>query len=403
MRHLTLHAGRGVRRLSIMALLPVLAVASAWAQDKGRTDNLPELRLSTAQGPAFPLGKAAERWAALINEPAGRAFDVKVFPGATLAGRDPTREFGILKDGPADLAVGSALAWSAQFPAAGVYALPWLAPERHQQEALVASAALLDLVVKRAAMAEVVVLAVAPAGDRVLATIKAPVRTPADASGLRVRVPGVALTIDTYAALSAQPLALDFAAAQAAFAAGTLDGQDALRLGPAIPYRAARGHALGCICRRDDLRRAAPGMEWLDRGAARARAHCRAGCGKRGADRGARGCGAGRPGEAGRHRGKAGTCAACRISRGGAECLDQVDTGHWSRTCGGGGGSGRRGARPGDARGIVPRQRPGGGTLAGTCGGISTTRSAMSHDCHSSLPAPASTARAAAAPGGRTA
>lgn len=228
MRHFTLHAGRGVRRLSILALLPCLAVASAWAQDKGKTGNLPELRLSTAQGPAFPLGKAAERWAALINEPAGRAFDVKVFPGATLAGRDPTREFGILKDGPADLAVGSALAWSAQFPAAGAYALPWLAPEAHQQEALVASAALLDLVVKRAATAEVVVLAVAAAGDRVLATIKLPVRTPVEASGLRVRVPGVALTIDTFAALSAQPLALDFAAAQAAFAAGTLDGQDAL-------------------------------------------------------------------------------------------------------------------------------------------------------------------------------
>jgi TRAP-type C4-dicarboxylate transport system substrate-binding protein len=126
------------------------------------------------------------------------------------------------------MAVGSALAWSAQFPSAGVYTLPWLAPEAPQQEALAGNAALLDLVAKRAAFADVVVLAVAAAGGRVLATAKGPVRTPVEAAGLRIRVPGVPLAIDTYAALGAQPQALDFAAAQAAFMSGSLDGQDAL-------------------------------------------------------------------------------------------------------------------------------------------------------------------------------
>jgi TRAP-type C4-dicarboxylate transport system substrate-binding protein len=126
------------------------------------------------------------------------------------------------------MAVGSALAWSAQFPSAGVYTLPWLAPEAAQQEALAGNAALLDLVARRAAFADVVVLAVAAAGGRVLATAKGPVRTPVEAAGLRVRVPGVPLAIDTYAALGAQPQALDFAAAQAAFMSGALDGQDAL-------------------------------------------------------------------------------------------------------------------------------------------------------------------------------
>jgi TRAP-type C4-dicarboxylate transport system substrate-binding protein len=106
--------------------------------------------------------------------------------------------------------------------------LPWLAPEAPQQEALAGNAALLDLVAKRAAFADVVVLAVAPVGSRVLATSKHAVRTPADAAGLRVRVPNVPLAIDTYAALSAQPQALDFAAAQSAYASGALEGQDAL-------------------------------------------------------------------------------------------------------------------------------------------------------------------------------
>lgn len=216
------------RRLHFIPLLLGVMGAGAWAQDKGNAPALPELKLSVAQSPAFPLGNAAARWAALINEHAARAFEVKTFPGATLAGRDPVREFGALRDGPADLAVGSALAWSAQFPAAGAYSLPWLATEAPQQEALVASRVVFDLVAARAVLANVIVLAVAPAGDRVLTTAKNPVRTPAEAAGIRLRVTGVPLAIDTFAALSMQPRSLDFVAAQAAFGAGTLDGQDAM-------------------------------------------------------------------------------------------------------------------------------------------------------------------------------
>ncbi len=68
---------------------------------------------------------------------------------------------------------------------------------------------------------------IAPLGERVVATGKGALRTPADAAGLRVRVPANPLLIETYAALGARPESLDFAQAQAAFAAGTLDGQDA--------------------------------------------------------------------------------------------------------------------------------------------------------------------------------
>ncbi|MEP7327906.1 MAG: TRAP transporter substrate-binding protein DctP [Betaproteobacteria bacterium] len=213
------------RRIFVF-VLAWFAATGAFAQDQAAA--APELKLSVAQSPAFPLGKAAARWAELLNEPAARSFGIKLYPGVTLAGRDPTREFGALKDGLADLAVGSALAWSAQFPPAGVYALPWLTADTVSQEALAGSSAVFDLVAARAVYADVIVLAVAAAGDRVLTTTKNPVRTPTEAAGLKLRVSGVPLSIDTYAALTAQPQALDFAAAQTAFLAGTLDGQDAL-------------------------------------------------------------------------------------------------------------------------------------------------------------------------------
>ena len=216
--------------LKALCVFAALAAFSVNAQDKLApvATKPPELKLSTALAPAFPLGRAGERWAKLINESAGGAFAIKQYPGATLASRDPQREFVALREGAADLAVGSALSWSMQIAALGVYALPWLADEPHELAALVSDAALRDLIVARLDAAGVVALAFAALGDRVLATVKSAVMTPSDLTGLRVRVLPIPMMIDTYAALGAVPLAMSYADAQRAFTAGTLDGQEAM-------------------------------------------------------------------------------------------------------------------------------------------------------------------------------
>jgi TRAP-type C4-dicarboxylate transport system substrate-binding protein len=226
-------------RRAACCAIAALACVAALAQDK--VDKPVELKLSVAQSAAFPLGKAAERWAQLVNENVAGGFDVRSYPGAVLAGRDPLREFGALRDGAADLAVGSALAWSAQLPQFGVYSLPWLAPEPREQEALATDAAVRDGVAARAALAGVVVLAIVPLGDRVLATVKSAVRTPADVSGLRLRVVANQLVIETLATLGASPQSMSFADAQAGLAGGTLDGQEA----PASTLAATRIAASG--------------------------------------------------------------------------------------------------------------------------------------------------------------
>ncbi len=222
-----------------LAVAALVASVPVYAQDRAASP--PEIRLSTAQGPAFPLGKAGERWAQLVNDEAARAFEVKQYAGAVLAGRDAGREYGALRDGLADLAVGSALAWSGQLPAFAAYTLPWLAAEAREQEALAADPALFDLLAAQSARAGVVVLAVAPLGERVLATVRDGVRAPVDVAGLRLRVAANPLVIETLAALGARSESLDFAQAQAAFVAGRLDGQEA----PPTTLAATRAAATG--------------------------------------------------------------------------------------------------------------------------------------------------------------
>jgi TRAP-type C4-dicarboxylate transport system substrate-binding protein len=185
-----------------------------------------EIKVSVAVGPALPLGKAAERWAQLVTEAADAGLAAKVYPGASLAGRDAAREFETLKDGNADVAVGSALQWSLQVPALGVFALPWIAPEPRALEVLASSDPLRSVLAARLEAQGVVLVALASLGHREVATTTRAIRSPDDVKGLRLRASPSPMVHDVLLALGAHPQAMSFAESQAAFARGALDGQE---------------------------------------------------------------------------------------------------------------------------------------------------------------------------------
>lgn len=224
---------------TVLAAIAATVVPLAQAQPPAAAGPR-EWQLSTAVGPAFALGRAGARWAALIGERSAGRLPVKVHPGAALAKREPLREFAALRDGAADLAVGSTLFWSEAVGDLGVVGLPWLAPGWAQLSALAAEpvAAKLAAALDRAG---VVAVAFAPLGHRTLAAIPKAVKEPADLAGLRVRVPAHPALRDLYATLGAVPQALGFAEAQSAFKAGALDAQD----GSAPAFVAARLEAVG--------------------------------------------------------------------------------------------------------------------------------------------------------------
>jgi|SRR5450755_3720351 len=182
------------------------------------------LKLSTAQGPAYPLGKAGEIWAALIRERSGGRLTVTYYPGATLSSRDPAREFGALRAGSVDLAVGSTLAWSAQVPQLNVLALPWLVPGAAELDALVAG----DVGTRLSTILEsngVIALAWTANGFIELASTM-PVHKPSDLAGLRVRAQASPLIEGTFAALGARSSAMSAAEARALLDNTQLDGEE---------------------------------------------------------------------------------------------------------------------------------------------------------------------------------
>jgi len=206
------------------ALLLALAALPFAARAQSATDTAEAWKLSVAAGPAFALGKAAERWAQLVTERSGGKVPVRVYPGAALSSRDPAREFLALRDGGADLAVGSTLYWSAQVVDLNVVGLPWLAPDDKDLDAL-ANGDVAERLLAAVERAGAVPLALAVLGHHALAATALP-RSPADLAGMRVRTFWTPLVVDLYVGLGAMPRSLSATDAHAAFRAGTLNAQD---------------------------------------------------------------------------------------------------------------------------------------------------------------------------------
>ena len=145
-----------------------------------------------------------------------------------------------MRDGAADLAVGSTLHWSAQVSELAVVGLPWLAPEPNALSSL-ATGPMRERLFEAITRAGAVPLALAPLGHRAIVTQARPVRLPDDMHGLKIRITASRYLVDFYAGLGALPFAMPFAEASERFRSGGLDAQE----GSVATFAASRIDALG--------------------------------------------------------------------------------------------------------------------------------------------------------------
>jgi tripartite ATP-independent transporter DctP family solute receptor len=196
----------------------------------------PEFKLSLVISKDTPWGKAAIRLADVLrHRTQGRINITNHFDGQLFAGRQ-TSEFLLLQQGVADFAMGSTINWSAQVTELNLFALPFLFPGYAAVDAVQSGAPgkrLFDLIEQKG----VIPIAWGENGFRELTNSKRPVRRPEDLQGLKVRVVGVPIFLETFRALGASPVSMDWnTQALPAFRQGTVDGQEN-PVGLIIPYK----------------------------------------------------------------------------------------------------------------------------------------------------------------------
>ena len=212
------------------ALLPQTATAQATpAKYKS------EYKMSLVLGTAFPWGKGGELWANKVRERTSGRINIKLYPGVSLIQGDQTREFSALRQGVIDMAVGSTINWSPQVKQLNLFSLPFLMPDFAAIDALTQGNvgkqlfATLD-------KAGVMPLAWGENGFREISNSKHAIKSPADLKGLKIRVVGSPLYLETFTALGANPTQMSWADAQPAMASGAVDGQE----NPLSVYMAAK-------------------------------------------------------------------------------------------------------------------------------------------------------------------
>jgi tripartite ATP-independent transporter DctP family solute receptor len=184
-----------------------------------------EYRLSTVLGTAFPWGQAGERWAELVKEKTQGRIVIKLYPGTSLVGGDQTREFTAIRQGTIDLAIGSTINWSPQVKELNLFALPFLMPDYKAIDALTQGEVgkeMFSILESR----EVVPLAWGENGFREMSNSKKDITSPADMKGLKFRLVGSPLFLETFTALGANPTQMSWADTQAALSSGAVDGQE---------------------------------------------------------------------------------------------------------------------------------------------------------------------------------
>ena len=222
---------------SAVAAASLLALGSPAAL--AQTAYKSEYRMSLVLGTAFPWGKGGELWANKVRERTQGRINIKLYPGVSLIQGDQTREFSALRQGVIDMAVGSTINWSPQVKQLNLFSLPFLMPDYAAIDALTQGDVGKSLF-KTLDKAGVVPLAWGENGYREISNSKKPIKTPDDLKGMKIRVVGSPLFLDTFSALGANPTQMSWADAQPAMASGAVDGQE----NPLAIFTAAKLHSV---------------------------------------------------------------------------------------------------------------------------------------------------------------
>lgn len=212
------------------------AVPSAMAETKYKS----EYRMSLVLGTAFPWGKGGEIWADKVRERTQGRINIKLYPGTSLVQGDQTREFSAIRQGVIDMAVGSTINWSPQVKALNLFSLPFLFPDYAAVDAVVQGDTGKEIF-KTIDKAGVLPLAWGENGYREISNSKRAIVKPEDLKGMKIRVVGSPLFVDTFTALGANPTQMSWADAQPAMASSAVDGQE----NPIAVYMAAKLQSVG--------------------------------------------------------------------------------------------------------------------------------------------------------------
>lgn len=198
----------------------LIANPDAWAADYKK-----EYKLQVNVGPSFYWGIGATKFADLVREKTKGQINIKPYFGSALLKGAQLKSAQMVAKGVIDCAYESTINISPVIPEANVFHLPFFINTFENLDKMKAGQSGQAVF---AAMEKVGLqpLAWAENGFRQVTNSQRPIIKPEDLKGLRIRVVGNPLFMETFRQLGADPVNMNWGDAQTAFQQGVVDGQE---------------------------------------------------------------------------------------------------------------------------------------------------------------------------------
>jgi len=184
-----------------------------------------EYKMQINVGPQFYWGMGAQKFADLVKEKTNGQINIKPYFGSTLLKGAQLNSFQMVAQGIIDVAYESTINSSPVIIEHNIFSLPFFINNFENLDKLEngeTGKAIFAAMEEKGAIG----LAWAENGFRQLTNSKTAVHTPKDLKGLRVRVVGSPIFVETFRMLGADPINMNWGDAVTAFQQGTVDGQE---------------------------------------------------------------------------------------------------------------------------------------------------------------------------------
>ena len=207
--------------LAVVLICTCILPASAAYKGEYKLDIVPSI--TTAWG----LG--AQYFADLVSQRSEGKINIKVYPNSQLTTGKQTNAFMLLRNGTIDFACQSTINYSPQIPELNLFALPFFVagqPDRYKALDAITNGEAGKLVAKAIEDKGGKFICFGENGFREVTNSKKEIRSPSDLDGLKIRVVGSPLFLDTFKALGANPVTMVWSDTMAALQQGVVDGQE---------------------------------------------------------------------------------------------------------------------------------------------------------------------------------
>jgi tripartite ATP-independent transporter DctP family solute receptor len=208
-----------------LVLALCLAVVIVFAANGEAAEFKKEYKMQINVGPQFYWGMGAQKFCDLVKERTNGQMIIKPYWGSSLLKGAQLKSAQLVANGVIDCAMESTINISPVITEANIFSLPFFINNFENLDKMEYGETG-KAIFKAMDAKGLVGLAWAENGFRQVTNSKLAIHTPADVKGLRLRVVGSPIFIDTFRQLGADPVNMNWGDAVTAFGQGVVDGQE---------------------------------------------------------------------------------------------------------------------------------------------------------------------------------